>query len=52
ERARSTVTARLRATLDRIARADPELGRHLAVSVRTGTLCVYEPESEQRWLTS
>ncbi|GAA1983257.1 ATP-binding protein [Catenulispora subtropica] len=52
ERARSSVTSRLRAATDRIGRDPRHLGRHLAVSVRTGTLCVYEPESEQTWLTS
>ncbi|MFD0257294.1 ATP-binding protein [Kitasatospora indigofera] len=49
ERARTTVTARIRAALDRIGRAHPPLGRHLANAVRTGTLCVYEPESPVDW---
>ncbi|MFF1867401.1 ATP-binding protein [Kitasatospora herbaricolor] len=49
ERARTTVTARIRAALDRITRAHPPLGRHLANAVRTGTLCVYEPESPVSW---
>ncbi|KJK48223.1 hypothetical protein UK23_17680 [Lentzea aerocolonigenes] len=52
ERARTAVTARIRATIDRIARAHPELGRHLRASVRTGTVCVYEPETPRRWTTS
>jgi len=49
ERARTAVTARIRATIERVTRAHPELGRHLGVSVRTGTLCVYEPESSHEW---
>jgi hypothetical protein len=33
----------------RIGDAHPELGRHLARSVRTGTFCVYEPDQPVRW---
>ena len=50
ERARTAVTARIRATIERITQVHPELGRHLRVSVRTGTLCVYEPESPHSWI--
>ncbi|GAA2835769.1 AAA family ATPase [Kitasatospora sp. CM 4170] len=49
ERARTAVTARIRAAIDRIARTHPPLGRHLANAVRTGTLCVYEPEQPVHW---
>lgn len=49
ERARTAVTARLRAALDRIAEAHPDLGRHLRHSVHTGTLCRYEPEAPVNW---
>ena len=49
ERARSTVTARIRDSIRRIEAAHPELGRHLAASVRTGTLCSYEPELPVTW---
>jgi tetratricopeptide (TPR) repeat protein len=49
ERARSTVTARIRDSIRRIEAAHPELGRHLAASVRTGTLCSYEPERPVTW---
>ncbi|MEV6874202.1 AAA family ATPase [Amycolatopsis sp. NPDC051128] len=49
ERARTAVTARIRATIDRIGRVHPELGRHLRASIRTGTVCVYEPETPRRW---
>jgi hypothetical protein len=43
ERARVNVQRRLKDALDRVTAADPELGRYLSRSVRTGTFCVYEP---------
>jgi len=49
ERARTAVTARIRDAIRRISEAHPELGRHLARSVRTGTFCVYEPDQPARW---
>ncbi|MBP0448847.1 AAA family ATPase [Kitasatospora sp. RG8] len=49
ERARTAVTARIRTAIDRISHAHPALGRHLANAVRTGTLCVYEPEQPVHW---
>lgn len=49
ERARQTVTARIRDALDRIEASHPDLGRHLRRSVRTGRICVYEPDSPIHW---
>jgi tetratricopeptide (TPR) repeat protein len=49
ERARQTVTARIRDALGRIDTVHPDLGRHLRRSVRTGRLCVYEPDTPVRW---
>ncbi|AWT41105.1 hypothetical protein DMT42_01345 [Streptomyces actuosus] len=49
ERARTAVTARIRAAVRRIAVVHPELGRHLDSAVRTGTLCVYQPENCPTW---
>jgi hypothetical protein len=49
ERARSTVTQRVRSTIRRIEAAHPRLGRHLRVSVRTGTFCAYAPEEAVTW---
>ncbi|KAB1990706.1 ATP-binding protein [Streptomyces triticiradicis] len=49
ERARTAVTARVRAAVRRVAAVHPELGRHLRAAVRTGTLCVYEPEDPPAW---
>jgi tetratricopeptide (TPR) repeat protein len=49
ERARSTVTARIRDAIRRIEAANPALGRHLSRSVRTGRFCVYDPEVAVQW---
>ena len=49
ERARTTVTARIRDAIGRIERAHPELGRHLRVSIFTGTRCAYRPAETVRW---
>lgn len=44
ERARVSVTKAIRATVRRIGEHDPNLGRELEATVRTGTFCVYEPD--------
>lgn len=49
ERARTAVTARIRASVRRIGAVHPELGRHLDTALRTGTLCVYQPEQPPEW---
>ena len=49
ERARTTVTARIRHVIRRIEVVHPELGRHLDRTVRTGTFCVYEPGGAVSW---
>ena len=49
ERARTTVTSRVRATIRQIAAVHPDLGRHLQHSVRTGTWCAYAPEHAMDW---
>lgn len=49
ERARSAVTWRIRNSIRKIASAHSRLGRHLENSVRTGTFCVYEPETPTHW---
>ena len=43
------MTARIKDAVRRIDAAHPELGRHLARSVRTGTFCSYEPEQPVSW---
>ena len=51
ERARVAVRRAVKIALDRIAEVHPELGAHLAATVRTGTFCAYvpDPASPVRW---
>jgi pimeloyl-ACP methyl ester carboxylesterase len=49
ERARKTVSRRVRAAIDRIHRVHPGLGRHLRASVHTGIFCRYSPERQHTW---
>jgi hypothetical protein len=49
ERARSTVTQRIRSTIRHLDATHPRLGRHLRSSVQTGTFCSYTPESPVDW---
>ncbi|HVG66461.1 MAG TPA: AAA family ATPase [Actinomycetota bacterium] len=49
ERARKTVTARIRDVIDRVERVHPALGAHLRGSVTTGTFCAYSPPAPTAW---
>ena len=49
DRARKAVTMRIRAAISTIGRHDETLGRHLAITVRTGRVCSYQPESPVSW---
>ena len=49
ERARLTVTKRIKDALARVEAAHPALGRHLAGAIKTGQLCVYEPAEPVSW---
>jgi hypothetical protein len=51
ERARKAVTERIRYSMARIARAHPELARHLEASVTTGSSCAYVAAEPVTWLT-
>ena len=44
ERARVNVTRTIRQALNRILVVDPNAGRHLIATVRTGAHCVYQPD--------
>jgi tetratricopeptide (TPR) repeat protein len=44
ERARMSVAKAIRSAMTRIDACCPPLGQHLALSVRTGTFCSYEPD--------
>ena len=52
EKARSAVTARVRAAIGKIRDAHPELGRHLEASVWTGRFCSYRPERPTTWVVT
>ncbi|MFC4011973.1 ATP-binding protein [Nonomuraea purpurea] len=49
ERARKTVTARIRDVLRKLDDAHPELAAHLRASVSTGSTCRYRPDEETAW---
>ena len=49
ERARSAVTWRIRSAIKKIQAAHPRLGQHMLNTIRTGTFCVYAPESDVEW---
>ncbi|MEU3206813.1 AAA family ATPase [Streptomyces cyaneofuscatus] len=49
ERARKTVTARIRDTLRKLDALHPELAAHLRESVTTGTTCAYRPGDTPEW---
>jgi hypothetical protein len=49
ERARTTVTSRVRAAIRHAGEVDAALGRHLQRSVRTGMWCAYRPELNIAW---
>jgi hypothetical protein len=49
ERARKTVTARIRDTLRRLDRSHPELAAHLRAAVSTGSTCRYQPAEPTSW---
>jgi hypothetical protein len=49
ERARLAVTKAIKAALATIRAANPELGRHLGVSILTGHFCIYLPARAIDW---
>lgn len=49
ERARKSVTNRIRNTLKRIEKQHPTLAEHLRESVSTGVKCVYQPTEVPKW---
>lgn len=50
EKARSAVTWRIRKAIEKIDKANPALGKHLSVSVKTGMFCIYTPEKPLPWV--
>jgi hypothetical protein len=51
ERARKTVSTRIRRAIVLVGRAHPELGRHLERSIDTGAWCAYRPAEPVTWTT-
>jgi hypothetical protein len=49
ERARIAVTKAITTATARIATIHAPLGRHLRVSIRTGSQCSYEPDPDEPW---
>jgi hypothetical protein len=49
ERARKTVTARIRDTLRKLDDRHPALATHLRATISTGTTCAYRPDAPTRW---
>ncbi|MEU6857332.1 AAA family ATPase [Glycomyces sp. NPDC046736] len=49
ERARQTVTARIRDVLRKLRGEHPELHEHLSAAIATGARCAYRPETPIRW---
>ena len=52
ERARKTVSARVRDALSKIERLHPELATHLRGALRMGTVCSYTPGEPTTWKVS
>jgi hypothetical protein len=48
ERARSTVTKRIKGDIKRIAAVIPSLGRHLSARIKTGYFCSYNPHPDRQ----
>ena len=52
ERARKTVSARVRDALSKIERVHPELAAHLRSALQMGTVCSYRPSESTTWKVS
>jgi len=52
ERARKTVSARVRDAISKIERVHPELAMHLRTALRMGTVCSYTPSEPTTWKVS
>lgn len=49
ERARKTVTARIRDTLRKLSHTHPDLAAHLRATISTGSTCRYQPQKQTTW---
>lgn len=50
EKARAAVTWRIRNAIKKIEKVHPQLAKHLANSIKTGSHCSYEPEVPHEWI--
>jgi tetratricopeptide (TPR) repeat protein len=51
DKTRSAVTWRIRNAIQKIEKNHPMLGKHLALSIKTGLFCSYNPEKPIHWIT-
>jgi tetratricopeptide (TPR) repeat protein len=49
ERARVNVTRQIKSAIDAIRKVNPQLGRHLAGAIQTGSSCRYAPAAPVKW---
>jgi tetratricopeptide (TPR) repeat protein len=49
ERARSTVSKRIRYAIRQVQKSSPALGDHLSKAIRTGYHCIYQPTESISW---
>jgi hypothetical protein len=49
ERARSTVSKRIRFAIRQLQKSSPALGDHLSKAIRTGYSCIYQPTETINW---
>lgn len=50
EKTRTAITWRIRSSIQKIEKAHPDLGKHLAKSIETGIFCSYSPEQSFDWI--
>jgi len=49
DKARSAITWRIRTAIQKIEKENPDLGKHLSLSIKTGIFCSYSPEKAINW---
>jgi len=49
DRARAAVTLRIKSAIQKIENVHPSLAKHFQNNIKTGTFCVYTPESPVKW---
>ena len=49
DKARSAITWRIRTAIQKIEKENPDLGKHLSLSIKTGIFCSYNPEKAINW---